>query len=186
MPNGLIALLILNIMTIPWRMRVQGCETATPIFGYALLGHLQQRQTRKSFETCVFACQSGSDCFSVNYYYGTTRCDLNNATNKQFPRDFVHHKSSIYIEDVSKEALYCKSLQCANGGTCLAQPTQPRESCVCLSSFTGVSCEGRYRQRYRFTSFYLSSMYASFHYRCSFDKPIYYHQIFAFCTKVVL
>ena len=120
-----------------------GCKTVIPISGYALLDHLHQRQTRNSFENCVFACQGIPECLSVNYNKNTASCDLNNATVYQFPQDFFFKENQIYTEDVQKEFLYCIKLHCRNGGTCAIRSTPPTEICICKHGFTGTLCEGK-------------------------------------------
>lgn len=143
MANGQVVLMVFNQLTISLFLYAGGCKTVHPIFGHALVRHLHQRQTRKRFESCVFACQSIVNCLSINYDSFSWQCDLNNATAKQFPNDFVSMEHHIYGEDVLKEAPYCRKLRCENGGTCIAHPTPPREICICKSGFRGSSCEGK-------------------------------------------
>ena len=116
------------------------CRASFPDQERVLIGHVIRILENKTFESCTFSCELEMQCFSINYYYLSKTCELNNASKNYFPDDLVSRKEAFYLEMVIRVYDPCANTRCENGGTCVISLIV---QCKCRLGFSGLHCESR-------------------------------------------
>ena len=119
------------------------CVTSDSISSHALTNHDIQHLTAKKLRNCIAACQSDTNCYSVNYHVTTRVCELNSRTRYTHPQDFTALPGWTYMEVIDRHSgVACSKETCVNG-FCDRDPAESRyKICRCFPPFDGESCEG--------------------------------------------
>jgi hypothetical protein len=72
---------------------------ASPKYGFTLLGSVFQTETdvQESFN-CLIMCQVSPTCKSFNFSKKKKVCELNSATKKEFPQNYVGRSDYDYYQ----------------------------------------------------------------------------------------
>lgn len=66
--------------------------------GISLFNHTYKSLHSANYSNCLIACVNDSKCMSLNYWWYTSRCDLNNKTKYSAePKSLIREISSTYM-----------------------------------------------------------------------------------------
>ncbi|XP_032230489.2 lactadherin [Nematostella vectensis] len=118
------------------------CRPVSSINEYTLRGHAYKSITGKQLTTCVITCDGDPNCYSLNYRFPTSICELNGGTRVSHPEHFVYTADSVYLEHLSRPAGSCSGgWPCSNKATCVNVPMMPGYKCYCQEGYTGELCQ---------------------------------------------
>ena len=117
------------------------CCTERSLNGYILRGNVYKRYSKKSFESCVFLCQSETRCASINYRRDKKCCELNKFRTEKSPGWVIAQKNSIFMKNVLQT--YGCTFECRNGGFYVMDVTGLDGFCSCRSGYSGFACESK-------------------------------------------
>ena len=111
-------LLIINIQTVKLQT-VDSCTWASPrrLLARVLKGHVISSQQAYSLEDCSDICYENRKCYSINYYNGKERCELNDKTTFMNPEDLVRELDGTYL-DILRPYSDCSDLFCDRDEIC--------------------------------------------------------------------
>ncbi|CAH1272632.1 TNR [Branchiostoma lanceolatum] len=141
---------------------------------------------------CAQLCRLTSDCKSYQYRQAEQRCEINNATMREFPLDsktvngWSYYKRNAIAFFGIWSPCNPRSDPCRNGGICTSrllktpqtQPNSCRPTCVCPAGFHGEDCQTD--ERFSEDGWKQHGWYA---FKVFTDAPKTYTKARAACTK---
>ena len=115
------------------------CRATNSLPRRALVGHVIKAVDEKRLETCIAACDFELNCFSINYFLTSRRCELNRKAAEWYLADLVPMDDSVYLTITAREYNPCVDLQPPCWGTCIPIPGSPAVQCVCEGNQTCAS-----------------------------------------------
>lgn len=112
------------------------CRTTKSVPEHALTGHVISSCEGKRLETCVTSCEMIQNCFSINYYLTSKRCELNNKTAEWYPSDLRPTQGALYLTMVLRDYTPCVDQKPPCFGTCVPIPGSLATRCVCEGNAT--------------------------------------------------
>ncbi|XP_067046148.1 uncharacterized protein [Acropora muricata] len=110
--------------------------------GRRLIGHNITIKQVRDIDECEWRCYQQPCCVSINFRTTANtekrhRCELNNATYKQYAGKLAENNGFIYRGAETP----CESSPCKNGGTCQSGYTDKGYRCLCRAGFSSSHCE---------------------------------------------
>ena len=109
----------------------QTCRTARPVPDHALTGHVITSLEGKLLDSCVISCELKQNCFSINYYKASKKCELNRKTAEWYPSDLLPKSGVVYLNMVVREYTPCVDRNPPCSGKCVAASGTLVTRCVC-------------------------------------------------------
>ena len=127
-----VVFLILSVSSLGKTAGQLPCRTTRSVPDYALKGHVISSPEGKRLESCVAVCDSINNCFSINYYISSKKCELNNKTAKWYANDLRVTPGAVYLDILSRDYTPCfdRNPPCS-AGKCVPIPGSLATRCLC-------------------------------------------------------
>ena len=136
------------------RTAEQTCRTTKSVPDHALTGHVITSLEGKRLDSCVISCERKQNCFSINYYKASKKCELNRKTAEWYPSDLLPKSGVVYLKMVVRDYTPCDDRDPPCSGKCVAIPGSSATRCVCGNA----ACKNDCKFESQFTSLVSTSL----------------------------
>ena len=119
----------------------QTCRTTRSVPGHALTGHVITSLEGKRLDSCVISCEHKQNCFSINYYKASKKCELNRKTAEWHSSDLLPKSGAVYLNMVVRDYTPCVDRNPPCSGKCVAIPGSLVTQCVCGNAACRNDCK---------------------------------------------